>query len=737
MAVNEYFEGYPIDFFTFQSENFAPEFDFQRDSLILDQNGYIGSDLYEKIDFEAHETAIVNCAVGQGKTSAILNTVKEFLNTPDSEEFYFVIAVPLISLITQYKRDLLELGFQEDQFFSYEEIPSEIPSPGENYININCKIHLITVNTLLGNPGEDAIMQSDEKFNYIHTFAEQLTIYNKRLIIIYDEIHEAIKNFTPEGAAQLSYFSNVIYKNILLSATFNLQSITVIKLLANFTNKKIRLLEAERKIIRPQSELFLHYHNHYSADNHRSITRLIEDLISRGKNIDILSYSKKLSKQLMSHRKPTGILLREKFGVVRDCTSTIKDNQGDNNEDLEENRYDNSACNVGTNFKSGVSIVKDDHALIIILPPKSAMQTYKTFNGVFTEGINAVIQAVARQRNKGEIHIVLPNPIQFDFSSLPDMSEVQKDQFINAYNTICISPTEIETTNNVRVYESKYYSFAQHLDIVRGYWEKQEQRWEVPRTLNPLLNFKTFDEFILEKGEKCLIRENFIARNLSSFVTYAAFTNQFYNASLVSYNFFITRNPDDDNQSILDAYLDLDSTLTVSEKYTALKDNFNISSMDRNNRRRFYQNIFKIVVENEEGEDRRINSSLSSRFIRLQCNNFQQTDGASLCGNLNRIWGLMQENIFTHGSNQYFEKYSTSPIFRTNIDQLLFIINSLKDIEPLNEEYINFFRTLSQENHILEEQFYLFMIEVFSHTDNTQIRRNGQRDYYEKIIRIY
>lgn len=675
--------------------------------------------------------------MGQGKTSAILNSIKEFLNTADSEEFYFIIAVPLVSLITQYKRDLLELGFQEHQFFSYEEIPLEIPSSGENYINVNCKIHLITVNTLLGNPGEDAIIQTEAKFKYIHTFAEQLTSFDKKLIVIYDEIHEAIKNFTLEGEAQLSYFSNVLYKNILLSATFNLQSIPVIKLLARFTNKKIRLLEAERKIIRPQSELFLHYHNHYSSDNHRSITRLIEELISRDKSIDILSYSKKLSKELISPRKPTGILLREKFGVVRDCTSTIRDNQGDNDEDLEENRFDNSACNVGTNFKSGVSIVKDNHALVIILPPKSSMQTYKTFNGVFTEGVNSIIQAVARQRNKGEIHIVLPNPLNFDFSSLPYMSEEQKNNFINAYNGVSINPTEIETTNNVRVSETKYYSFAQHLEIVRSHWEEQVRRWEVPRMINPSLNLKTFDEFILEKGEKCLIRENFIARNLSSFVTYAAFTNQFYNSSLVSYNFFITRNPEDDNQSILDAYLDLDRTLTINDKFIALKDNFNISSMDRNHRRRFYQSIFEIVVENEEGEDRRINSSLSSRFIRLQCKNFQQTDGASLCGNLNRIWGLMQDNIFTHGSNQYFEKYSTSPVFRNNREELLFIINSLKNIEPLNEEYINFFRTLPQDNHMLEEQFYLFMIELFSHTENTQIRRNGQRAYYEKIISIY
>lgn len=544
------------------------------------------------------------------------------------------------------------------------------------------------------------------------------------------------KKFTSEGEAQLTYFSNVLYKNILLSATFNLQSIPVIKLLANFTNKKIRLLEAERKIIRPQSELFLHYHNHYSADNHRSITRLIEQLISRGKTIDILSYSKNLSKQIMSHRKSTGILLREKFGEVRDCTSTIKDNQGDNDEDLQQNRYDNSACNVGTNFKSGVSIVKDNHALVIILSPKSAMQTYKTFNGVFTEGINAVIQAVARQRNHGEIHIVLPNPIQFDFSSLPDMSEVQRGQFIDAYNSISINPAEIDTTNNVRVFESVYYSFAQHCDIVRNHWEKQEQRWEVPRTLNPLLKFKTFDEFILEKGEKCLIRENFIARNLSSFVTYAAFTNQFYNASLVEYNTFITRNPEDENQSILDAYLDLDNSLTTSEKYIALKDNFNISSMDRSDRRRFYKSIFEIVVENEEGEDSKTHSPFSSRFIRLYCTNFQQSNENSICGNLHRMWVLMQSNIFSHRNNQYFKKYSTSPLFRNNRSELLAIINSLKLIEPLNEEYTNFFRDQTQQNN-LEEQFYLFMIKLFCHTENTQIMRNRQRDYYEKIINFY
>ena len=256
MPANEHFIDFPIDFFSFSDADFNPneeaEYTFTSEELEL-ENGFIGNSLFEKIHFDHKETAIVNCAVGQGKTHAILHSIKEYINTEDSIDTYFAIAVPLVSLVTQYKNDLLGMGFDENQIFSYESINENIPEIGEDYININCKIHIVTVNTLLGNAGEHAILQSNRKYNYIKIFANELSSNGKRLIVVYDEIHEAIRNFNDTGVAHLSHFSEVIWKNILLSATYNVQSIPVIKLLAKETNHEIRLLEAERVVTKAQS----------------------------------------------------------------------------------------------------------------------------------------------------------------------------------------------------------------------------------------------------------------------------------------------------------------------------------------------------------------------------------------------------------------------------------------------------------------------------------------------------
>ncbi|WP_052911468.1 DEAD/DEAH box helicase family protein [Riemerella anatipestifer] len=445
MTINDKFQGFPIDYFTFNETDFNPDgqdkYLFSKENMDL-EDGYIGNSLYEKVNFDEKDTTVINCAVGQGKTHAILHSIKEYLNKEESTDAFFIIAVPLVSLVTQYKKDLLSMGFDETQIFSYENISEIVPKSGESYKNIYCKVHIVTVNTLLGNPGENAILQSERKYNYIKNFAEELSSNGMRLIVIYDEIHEAIKNFSETGIAYMAHFSSVLCKNILISATYNVQSIPVIKLLASQTNNKIRLLESERIINKPQSKLYLHYINEYSPKNYTPITNIVLELVNKGKKIDILSYSRKLCKCLADTSKEPGKSLKTKFKNIRLCVSSIENNQGDNDEDLNKTRFDNSFCNIGTNFKSGVSIKKENHAFVIILPPASSRSTYTSFNGIFSEGPNSVIQALARQRNVGEIHIVLPKPIIMDFDSLP--SNRQQNRKLNFQRFLKMSLCQLE-----------------------------------------------------------------------------------------------------------------------------------------------------------------------------------------------------------------------------------------------------------------------------------------------------
>ncbi len=63
------------------------------------------------------------------------------------------------------------------------------------------------------------------------------------------------------------------------------------------------------------------------------------------------------------------------------------------------------------------------------MPPIGARLPFKNLYGIFSGGINSVIQALARQRKKGEIHIILGRHSRFDFSSLTELNKQQLEIF--------------------------------------------------------------------------------------------------------------------------------------------------------------------------------------------------------------------------------------------------------------------------------------------------------------------
>ena len=78
-------------------------------------------------------------------------------------------------------------------------------------------------------------------------------------------------------------------------------------------------------------------------------------------------------------------------GLPSDGTVTTIDNSNEflnlakkywEKEGVEKNQYDNQKCNVGTNFKTGVSINKDSHAYIIIMPPRASKAGFKNKYGI-------------------------------------------------------------------------------------------------------------------------------------------------------------------------------------------------------------------------------------------------------------------------------------------------------------------------------------------------------------------
>ena len=363
-----------------------------------------------------------------------------------------------------------------------------------------------------------------------------------KAVFIYDEIHDAIQNFQEEFIFNLWKWKDVIHKNFIISATFNEASKIVIEYLAELTDKKIQILESERvKIPQKQSKLYLHFSSEHNFTNETfEIVKVVEDLLNRNKEIDILCYSKTLAKSILQDKKGIGKKLKDRFGQLNNCTSELVSNQRTQNE-APKNRYKNDKCNIGTNFKTGVSIRKENHGFIIVLPPRATRLWFRNKYGIFSGGINDIIQALARQREKGEIHIILPRPDRFDSTSLEnsEMTQEQINVFMEAYNKVHYfnqqeEPVKYFPLNMQSFLMSAFY----HNELENNVASEIELIGGLNRTDLTRLDFPSYNLFTLNRSEEYIANTfKFFGEDIAAYVAYCAFTNQFMNCELVEVNY--------------------------------------------------------------------------------------------------------------------------------------------------------------------------------------------------------
>ncbi|WP_378185888.1 DEAD/DEAH box helicase family protein [Aquimarina sp. W85] len=553
---NSSFENYPIEFKEINPEDFSSiinpdtpqakrtgfEVENNREKIIISpdkETGFINVVLQDKILLQHKNTVVINAAVGQGKSYAIIQTIRRYYNKmlEEKQKYLIVVASPFVSLVKQYCNDIhKDAGIPEDQIYNYDNLGR---NPSIPYIGKF--VQVVTVNTLLGNPGEDGFKNSEVKRKYLNELIDHCKKTDTKVIFIYDEIHDSYQNFKQEYIFNLWKWRTIIHKNFILSASYNEASKVVIKYIAELTDRRIKIIESERvRFSKRQSSLHLHYSPAYKYSNTTpEITQLIKRLIGKTKNIDILSYSKTLAKSIINPKEEIGKLLKDTYGEVKDCTSELIAGQRTENEDP-KNQFDNSKCNVGTNFKTGVSIKKEKHAYIIIMPPRATKLWFRNKSGVFSGGINAVIQALARQRQKGEIHIILPKPDAFNFNSLlyAGMSTEQKIEFENVYKNL----TYYKQPDKLASY---FYLNRQDL-ILKSFYESElkenvneeiEYIKSIDRNNIPSLQFPDYEEFVLNNGEDYLANNfPFFGEDISSYVTYASIANQFVNCVLKEVN---------------------------------------------------------------------------------------------------------------------------------------------------------------------------------------------------------
>lgn len=528
-------EGIDIEFKQINVEDFDSQF-YTTEKHIISPNddGYLADELKSILneDFQNKNTVIINAGVGQGKSQTIIDKAIDYSK---SGEYIVVIAVPYNNLIEQYEEDCLKRGISPNQLFNIQKIEKygflkEEDKSIQNIFSVsdtdlinkdkisNYKIHIMTINALLGNSGDEVLFQSKKRLSYFGKLSTYCEKSGKRLVIIFDEIHDAIHNFREEYIYKVWRFQNLIHKNFIISATFNEASKEVIKYLSEFTDRKIKIIESKRiKISQRQSKLNFIFNDFQKIIKNANFKNLLENLLRSKKDFDVIVYSKKQIEQLFSddsvlkpHKKELNLCYRDIFDFKYETDKT----------------YDKEMRNIGTNFTTGVNIEKENHTLIVILPKRLPLQ-YVNNKGVFSAGVNTIIQTLARQRKVGEIYIVMPTPHMLDLQSLPHEGYLKQeiDMFFQEFGN---HSNYVDYSNTNQQGKLLNYAYNRLVKLNETAKEKIEN---TNRFGMNSLDYPTKERFILEKGEKFLTSQ-FFNGDLSTYTFFSAITNQFLNCTI-------------------------------------------------------------------------------------------------------------------------------------------------------------------------------------------------------------
>ncbi|UGS23136.1 DEAD/DEAH box helicase [Flavobacterium channae] len=497
------------------------------------ETGYISEELMPILirDLDVKNTTVINAGTGQGKSKCIIDIVSEYAN---KEDYIVVFALPYNNLIEQYFEECKTI-IEENKIFSLFHIDKPV---NENMIgavndeldivnssNIDkFKIHILTVYALLENPGEDALFQSNKRKKYFRNLIKYCENHNKKVVLIFDELHDSIHTFKEEYIFNLWKFKKVVHKNYVISATFNEASKEIIKYLSEFTDNTIHIIESKRIVIEEKQgnlHLILHQDNSNIIDN-LSLKRLFNRLIHENKKFDVIVYSRSQLKKMQ--KKPYfGIINRSELNF---CYNDI----------FSPNyirKYNKSKINIGTNFSTGINITKENHTLIIILPPSTNIKYFNN-KGVFTSGYVSILQAIARLRTKGDIYIVMSEPLGIQENSLPfGIAEKNKiTELFEKYQTLgTIEYSDINLQK--QILNDAYTEYTYNIRKAKKY------KTEVNRFGLNTLNYLEKEQFILKKGERYL-NSDYFNGDLATYMFYISVTNQLSNCKLKSIDF----NPD-------------------------------------------------------------------------------------------------------------------------------------------------------------------------------------------------
>lgn len=491
-----------------------------------DSSGFVTKDIFDKIDIRTSSTDILNIPTGSGKTTAIYQKIKQILI--EDKTSVVILATPFIALVKKDLKALIQdYNIVQDIITDYSDLQNDLDKKQAEYSFVSQitrayildkKIHITTINALLGNPGDVAFEQKTKKSNYFSDLLEYCTESNKNVYLFFDEIHASIHNFKNEYINNITIWKNVVHKCVVSTATYTEPVNIVVKYLAYLTDDNINVIQCDR-IKRPQiSPLDIVFtsesHSVKSASAIKTIIpKWIKEYLSDSNNFHIISYSKKFAKMLNTYLQGKGL-----SSVL--LTSETKKTFNEHNN------------HIGTNFSTGVDIEKEGDLLIVIFPSKYNDELVKGEEGIFYDGLPTILQAMARLRHKGRILVII-SPMKVVINDNPSKELLGK---IPYYNNFLIKDDKIRFVKETYLSDEK--------EVLLGYINRRNEKFsqESKRyqedvqndgVTRPQIQYPNKDTFILERGQEFLKFSNYKSgKYITPYVLWAAVHDQFLNCSL-------------------------------------------------------------------------------------------------------------------------------------------------------------------------------------------------------------
>lgn len=383
------------------------------EEITPDKDGYVTSSLLDKLKQDINNkpnenlSTIINIGVGQGKTTAIYNLIEEL----DKTNNYIILMVSPYKKLTEKDRYNLEVkrSLKVVHYADADKIKDRTLREQEmkNMIVKGGNIFITTVNTLFNNPGEDATELSYTKKLFSTELINKATKEHKKVVMVFDEFHVITDHFKGFYYHYLSRWNSLIERTYILSATFSEASIIASQFITELTENNAKIYYSERIKSVPQANLNLVYTSSvYSGSDMSVLEAPLKELISKSleKNrpIHIISPYKELAKKIYSSKEIFTEEIRKNLLLNGRELNLLIGNSSD--------VFDEEKTNIGTTFYTGIDIKKANSILVIIAPSLNYpnYESGRIKLGIFSQGVTAIVQAIGRLRNSGDIFIISP-----------------------------------------------------------------------------------------------------------------------------------------------------------------------------------------------------------------------------------------------------------------------------------------------------------------------------------------